>query len=112
MTDKEDVLARVKRATQGLLILNAVSYAVQLAFAERSGAARKDDGSSLKKLPQNKALAIVEAILQYLLNFYAEAKQGEFSLNWNGRISAEKAIQNLRSLIRSEERRVGKECRL
>jgi hypothetical protein len=76
------------RALHGALILNAVSYAVQLAL----GSSQK-----LGRLTLASAPPILEAVLQYLLNYHAASTRDE--LTWTPRWSLEECVTRLSTLL-------------
>ena len=76
------------RALHGALILNAVSYAVQLAL----GSSQK-----LGRLTLASAPPILEAVLQYLLNYHAASTRDK--LTWTPRWSLEECVARLSDLL-------------
>jgi hypothetical protein len=76
------------RALHGTLILNAASFAIQLALG------RPRD---LKRLARRNARAVVDAVLQYLLNYYAASSEDQ--LHWSPQRTTNESIDALVKLL-------------
>lgn len=76
---------------QGVLILNAVSRAIQIGFNDKSsGAASTSDLA----LPRRHAARIVELALQYMLNYHDHSSLA-FRVEWDNRLTTKECIDQL-----------------
>ena len=92
----------ISRSRQSILILNAASYAVQLALSRRLGTEKPSEKNRLQRLPREQAIAIVESSLQYLLNYHAEAAE-DFILRWAPRRTMQQVIEDLACILSEKE---------
>jgi hypothetical protein len=88
-------------ALQGSRILNAASYAIQLGIGQRY---RRDIATTgLRRLPRPTAAGIVEAVLQYLLNYHDASTGDQLVLEWCPKWPPENCIRQLSNLLSARE---------
>jgi signal transduction histidine kinase len=90
------IIARSRRA---MLILNAASKAIQLAISKLANISKADE--ELEELPCEYAREIVEAVLQYLLNYRVETLNKNLLFKWEPHYSSNQAIEKLSDILRA-----------
>src|SRR5215216_1312860 len=95
----EDARVIIARARRAMLILNAASKAIQLAISKLANTAKTDE--ELEELPHEYAREIVEAVLQYLLNYRVETLGRSFLIKWEPHYDSAQAIERLSKILRA-----------
>lgn len=95
----EEARVIIARARRAMLILNAASKAIQLAISKLANISKADE--ELEELPREYAREIVEAVLQYLLNYRVETLSKNLIFKWEPHYSSHKAIEKLSDILRA-----------
>lgn len=99
----ENALQTLEGSRRGVLILNAVSKAVQLSLNSRVDPKDVKDGDRLIRLSPVDGREIVEMSLQYLLNyrhqFLETGSVQKYTIGWSPRITADEALTRLSQMI-------------
>lgn len=99
VTGSQEQRERVNHARRAILILNACSFAIQLALSNRVGDRLKRPAQQLRRLEKKTAKEIVATVFEYLLHYRCAtpAIQEEMTITWSPARDSATVLQELLS---------------